>query len=516
MASEMLLAVLAFRPTPHAALRPTHVRAIVYTDGMVHLRAHSPSMLTILGNDSPVPLPEGFHASGHQSSRKAIGDAAYASVKGLAKSFTQNNGTQTSIDISIQRIARDMELLDNVAASQAQLGNFELAMLTSSVLIAAGAPFFVSMKLTEVLVPSMSALSAAIGISAEYTGRVAVSRGKEVAAVALQAAAESETLLAQAERSKAVIPLCVGLATTASAFALLAPALVAELAPKVGVAVITEIYLVCPLFAVLAAAVAALATQEAVGLSGRAAGTGTRRFASSSNVGRTWLSATEQIDMSTTRAQDRWKYFCLTVLPAPIFGVIIPGELAFRAIVIAAVAAAQAAYQLSQAEYAIAIGQEAVAMKSRSAAIADTYANQGARAGAILPFTSALSGLCAATTVALVEVLPFISAVPLQSATGTVFPAIGAVVAAAASISKTRCELDAAAANQAATELAFAESKTRSGRKKGPILGVVDLVVLTLKTNYNFLPRIVRVVSRRFVEALRVLFGPGGGEKARE
>jgi len=155
-------------------------------------------------------------------------------------------------------------------------------------------------------------------------------------------------------------------------------------------------------------------------------------------------------------------------------------------------------------------------MKSRSAAIADTYANQGARAGAILPFTSALSGLCAATTVALVEVLPFISAVPLQSATGTVFPAIGAVVAAAASISKTRCELDAAAANQAATELAFAESKTRSGRKKGPILGVVDLVVLTLKTNYNFLPRIVRVVSRRFVEALRVLFGPGGGEKARE
>ena len=36
---------------------------------------------------------------------------------------------------------------------------------------------------------------------------VAVSRGKEIAAATLQAAAEAELLLAQAERQKAIIPL---------------------------------------------------------------------------------------------------------------------------------------------------------------------------------------------------------------------------------------------------------------------------------------------------------------------
>ena len=54
------------------------------------------------------------------------------------------------------------------------------------------------------------ALSFTIGISAEYVGRVAVANGKETAALAIQATAESEVLLAQAERIKAVLPLCVG------------------------------------------------------------------------------------------------------------------------------------------------------------------------------------------------------------------------------------------------------------------------------------------------------------------
>ena len=41
---------------------------------------------------------------------------------------------------------------------------------------------------------------------------------------------------------------------------------------------------------------------------------------------------------------------------------------------------------------------EAVALKARSSAVADTYANQSSRAGSILPFTSALAGLCAAVS----------------------------------------------------------------------------------------------------------------------
>jgi hypothetical protein len=46
-----------------------------------------------------------------------------------------------------------------------------------------------NLKVVEVLVPSMAAVSASIGISAEYVGKVAVSKGKEVSALAIQAAA---------------------------------------------------------------------------------------------------------------------------------------------------------------------------------------------------------------------------------------------------------------------------------------------------------------------------------------
>ena len=63
---------------------------------------------------------------------------------------------------------------------------------------------------------AMTLVSAAIGIGAEYTGKVAVADGKEVAATTLQCAAEAEALLAKAERVKAVSPLCVGVSATVS------------------------------------------------------------------------------------------------------------------------------------------------------------------------------------------------------------------------------------------------------------------------------------------------------------
>ena len=97
-----------------------------------------------------------------------------------------------------------------LTSSRSQLTSVELLVLTSTVLISASAPWLLPVKLVELIVPSMAALSAAIGLSAEYVGKTAVSRGKEVAAVTLQAAAESEAVLAQAERAKAVVALCVG------------------------------------------------------------------------------------------------------------------------------------------------------------------------------------------------------------------------------------------------------------------------------------------------------------------
>ena len=56
--------------------------------------------------------------------------------------------------------------------------------------------------------------------------------------------------------------------------------------------------MICPLIAVLAAAVAGLATQECRTLASRATGLGNRRFASSKDVGRTWMSATEQVRLA--------------------------------------------------------------------------------------------------------------------------------------------------------------------------------------------------------------------------
>lgn len=72
---------------------------------------------------------------------------------------------------------------------------------------------------------------------------------------------------------------------------------------------------------------------------------------------------------------------------------------------------------------------DAVADKARTAAIIDAYANQAARVGALLPFTSALAGLCAAAAAAAVEVAPIAAAV---------FPVLGAVCAAAASAARRR------------------------------------------------------------------------------
>ncbi len=119
----------------------------------------------------------------------------------------------------------------------------------------------------------------------------------------------------------------------------------------------------------------------------------------------------------------------------------------------AALAAAQSAYFLAECEYCLARATDAVAIKARSAAVCDTYTNQGARSAAILPFTSALSGLCAAATAAIVE-LPFLGTLSkagsLQSLVAEMtvvafFPALSTLIAAATSVSKARCEVHAEA-----------------------------------------------------------------------
>jgi len=330
-------------------------------------------------------------------------------------------------------------------------------------------------------------VSAAVGIFAEYVGKIAVADGKEVAAQALICAAEAEGFLANAERSKAIIPVCVGVGALAASFALLLPVL---LGGKQGF----ELFLAVPPFVgILTAAVANLALEETKSFCRQAKSVGNRRFSKSGLVGRTWLSATEQIAVKSQGGMRKWRTFALSVLPSPLIGLLVPAAesqlLSARAVFITALAAAQVAYYLALAEATLARATDAVALKSRSAAVCDTYANQGARSAAILPFTSALSSLCAAATAAIVE-FPFVEALS-SSTTGGVwsqalvvsaFPAVSALLAAAASVSKARCEVDAEAATQAASTLAL-EYKESDGDENDPVLrplqGVWDLIQLT-------------------------------------
>jgi hypothetical protein len=429
------------------------------------------------------------------------GEAAYDVVGSVARKLTENNNEEQveQVSAALKRLKRDFGMLDVSAGATPQLSSGELLLLFGAVGTAFTAPFAFGSAVVEVLVPSMSALAAAIGFSAEYTGKVAVARGKEVAAITLQAAAESEMFLARAERAKAIIPLCVGVSATAAAFALLAPALVSDLAQRGLETIFTsQLYLIAPLVSVLAAAVAALASQETNSLGGQAISVGARRFASASVVGRTWLSATEQVGASADKTKEKWVSFTLGMLPAPVLAALVPGTIAFKAIVAAAVGAAQAAYSLADAEYTLSAAVESVALKSRAAATADTFANQGARAGAILPFTSALSGLCAATTVAVVEVLPLLPSTLAEALVGVTFPAIGALIAAAASISKARAEVDSAAATEAASAVADSEPEMNV---RDPIKWTIDLINLTIRS-------LKRMVQRRTLTRwIRALFG---------
>lgn len=310
-----------------------------------------------------------------------------------------------------------------------------------------------------------------------------------MAAATIACAAEAEGFLANAERAKAITPLCVGVSATATTFSLLVPVLL----ENIDINILSEIYLACPLVSILCAAVASLALQDTKLFSRRATSVGNRRFARSGLVGRTWLSSPEQIKNKSSTSRRKFQGIAMNVLPAPMIGFLVPGaDFATKSIIVTALAAAQCAWVLTRCENVLARATDACAVKARSAAVCDTYANQGARSAAILPFTSALSGLCAAAAAAIVE-LPFLESL---SAAGTatslvgemvvvsVFPALSALFAAAASVSKARCEVQSEAAAQAASTLALEYS---TGGDEDPILrpfrGVIELIQLTYRSS---------------------------------
>lgn len=399
---------------------------------------------------------------------------------------------------ALASLERDMAMLDNVTGQRSQLSVLEISLLAGSVIAAATSPIFGNIG--HVLAPASAAFCAAIGIGAEYTGKVAVSDGKEIAAATIVCAAEAEGLLAQAERVKAVLPLCVGVGATCASFSLLLPA-VLNIGDNVPLSMTTALFLLSPVISVVAAAISSLTLQETRSYCFRAISTGNRRFARSGSVGRTWLSQAEQIEKNSERTKSRWNNFAKAVIPAPLIGALVPiSSIGGKAAIVTALAAMESAFFLAQAEYTVSRATDAVALKARSASVADTYANQGARSGAILPFTSALSALCAAATAAIVEFpLPGHNLV-LQGSVYSIFPAFAAMFSAAASVSKARCEVDAEAATQAAATLALeydvSSSKAAGERSEfdafnnddlilRPFQGVIELIRLTVVNSWN-------------------------------
>jgi len=103
---------------------------------------------------------------------KGIGKYAYDIVSSMAENFSpaslnfDEKGAYKPVNIALQKIQKDMRILDEAAGNTAQLSKFEVIILSSTVIISASSPVFFSAKVVEFLVPSMAALSAAVGISA--------------------------------------------------------------------------------------------------------------------------------------------------------------------------------------------------------------------------------------------------------------------------------------------------------------------------------------------------------------
>lgn len=399
---------------------------------------------------------------------------------------------KSSVESALKILERDVQLLDSVADDQRnQLSVWEFVCLGLSVTVAAAAPIMFpdSPRLVEVVAPATAAFSASIGIGAEYSGKVAVANGKEVAAAAIICAAESEGWLARAERIKAISPLCVGIGATSAAFAIVYSQL--SIMPS-------ELYLLSPLVAVLSSAVASLATTECSSLASTAMSVGNRRFAKSGTVGRTWLSVTEQIDRTSDSLVNRWRSFIFACIPAPLIGSIIPtADLATKAIIVSSIAAAQSAYYLAQSEYIIARATDSVALKAKSASISDTYANLSAKSAAILPFTSALSSASAAGAAALVELLS-IHTLPLflECTVTSFFPLVSSIFAAAASVSKERSVVDTEAALKAADTLAVEYKTGKGDDDNNPIKIVFALIQTSFKTFWKKTGKKLRYIQR--------------------
>lgn len=442
---------------------------LMRTAGWYSLLLMTTALLSMRGVSSwaPPSAPNGLSGkSARAGARKAVAIEAIGDDRNLFKKTSDNiyelitNGAETLVGSinpeveypmmsdAVSTIDISMKELDDIVAEskESKLAMGEFWILASACVVSFACPFFLGGALVEPLVPAMAAITAGICLVSEYKGKTAVCNARQISAEAVKAAAEGEVVLSQAERSKCIITVSLGV-SAATAFIL--PIYFNEISQVADLEFSTGLFIGIPAFAVLSAAVAGLANKEVIGSCTKCANVGRRRFASSKTVTRKWLSVTELVDESTAERTNGWVDFVRGVLAGPAIGALAPGALKVKALVAAVVGAAQTAYYFSTTEYALGQAMDNVFFKTRCAAIAETYANQGARSGAILTFTSALGGFMAAVSAGVVLVFHHFKSVKIQALICLLPTLFGAILAGAASVSRSRCEVDSEATSQA-------------------------------------------------------------------
>mmetsp|Transcript_12565 Transcript_12565/g.25588 ORF Transcript_12565/g.25588 Transcript_12565/m.25588 type:complete len:537 (-) Transcript_12565:298-1908(-) len=302
----------------------------------------------------------------------------------------------------------------------------------SSMVLSLISPHTFSPEVTEVLVPTAASIIAVCTTAAEFQGKDSTSDAKEVAAVALARAAQAEAYLARAERAKAIIPAMVGVSATAAASSIVFPILAAG-----GVAVSPFLIGSCPVVATAAAATGSLGKIDTLAEGLAALGKTDPDRALPSRV-------TNGPSVRRKVIKQRVVAVLKAIVPSIALIAFLPGEFTYRCVIASSVAAAQVAYSLAEAETICSEVTMKVAAISKSAAQADVFANRAMAESSVLPFTSAIGGVVAVLSAALVEFNPAVAGL---------VPAVGGIACGVATTAASRSDMDSTS-----TRLAFRQN----------------------------------------------------------
>lgn len=427
---------------------------------------------------------------------------------------------------AVRRLVGDLEVFDNQIGMRSKLRPLErwtLGISISTALYFGLYPGAFAKRLYRLVMPCCTAVVAAMGTAEEYEGQSNRANAHEISSIAVRAAAEAEEIFCGAERTKAVLPVCVVWSATAAALSVLSSQAIDVLFEEVSpstlwlAAAATEpefiqqaeklgfdddqlrnlILLIFPIAGILAASVASLAQIEVTNTCIKAVSLGRRRFATKRDVGRTWISKTELVQAAGKNQITTWLRFVAGLTPGPLVAALAGNVgLATKAVLASGTSAAQAAYYLAIAEYSLARGQESVAAKARTAAVSEAWAKQTMKANGRIPATSALAAFCIACTALAVETAPRILTM--------LFPLASSLVVIRAIRFRALTKGDADVASAAADQLAGLDD----GSDDDPLLPLVLTyrnLVSALQATRDELRLLRRMTAMRLGSALRTV-----------